>query len=238
MASENVRYELVDKVAVIRLDDGKANALSHAIIDGLTQCLGRAEREAAAVLLVGRDRRLSGGFDLNTMLSGPEAARKLVTAGAELMLRLYGFPQPVVVACTGHALAAGAVLLLAVDVRIGASGDFKIGLNEVSIQMTLPIFAMELARARLSKRHFTCATTQAKIYDPEGAKDAGFLDATAPAESLYSVALEQACRLGALPAAAFRSTKENERGAIIRFIRESLAADMAKLTGPREVGKE
>jgi enoyl-CoA hydratase len=232
MASDKVRYELVDKVAVVTLDDGKANALSHEVIDGLNLCLDRAEREAA-ILLVGRDRRLSGGFDLNTMLSDPEAARKLVTAGAELMLRLYGFPRPIVVACTGHALAAGAVLLLATDLRIGTSGDFKIGLNEVSIQMTLPIFAMELARARLSKRHFTSATTLARIYDPEGAKDAGFLDATAPAESLHNTALNQARRLAALPAPAFRNTKENERGAIIRFIRETLAADMAELTGPR-----
>ena len=149
------------------------------------------------------------------------------------MLRLYGFPRPVVVACTGHALAAGAVLLLATDLRIGTSGDFKIGLNEVSIQMTLPIFAMELARARLSKRHFTSATTLARIYDPEGAKDAGFLDATAPAESLYNTALDQARRLAVLPDPAFRNTKDNERGAIIRFIRETLAADMAKLIGPR-----
>ena len=233
MASDKVRYELVDKVAVVTLDDGKANALSREVIDGLNQFLDRAEREAAAVLLVGRDRRLSGGFDLNTMTSDPEAARKLVTAGAELMLRLYGFPRPVVVACTGHALAAGAVLLLATDLRIGVSGDFKIGLNEVSIQMTLPIFATELARARLSKRHFTSATTLARIYDPEGAKDAGFLDATATPESLYNTALDQARRLAVLPDPAFRNTKDNERGAIIRFVRETLAADMAKLIGSR-----
>jgi len=233
MASDKVRYKLVDKVAVVTLDDGKANALSLEVIDGLNQCLDRAEREAAAVLLVGRDRRLSGGFDLNTMLSDPEAARQLVTAGAELMLRLYGFPRPVVVACTGHALAAGAVLLLATDLRIGTSGDFKIGLNEVSIQMTLPIFATELARARLSKRYFTNATTLARIYDPEGAKDAGFLDATAPPESLYNTALDQARRLAVLPDPAFRNTKDNERGAIIRFVRETLAADMAKLIGSR-----
>jgi len=233
MASDKVRYELVDKVAVVTLDDGKANALSREVIDGLNQFLDRAEREAAAVLLVGRDRRLSGGFDLNTMTSDPEAARQLVTAGAELMLRLYGFPRPVVVACTGHALAAGAVLLLATDLRIGVSGDFKIGLNEVSIQMTLPIFATELARARLSKRHFTSATTLARIYDPEGAKDAGFLDATATPESLYNTALDQARRLAVLPDPAFRNTKDNERGAIIRFVRETLAADMAKLIGSR-----
>ena len=138
-----------------------------------------------------------------------------------------------VVACTGHALAAGAILLLVGDLRIGASGNFKIGLNEVSIQMTLPIFAMELARARLSKRHFTCAATQAQIFDPEAAKDAGFLDATVAPEALYTAALDQARRLAGLPHPAFRNTKENERSATVRFCRETLTADMATLTSPK-----
>jgi len=231
MASSAVRYQLHDGVAVVTMDDGKANALSHAVIDQLEECLARAEREAQAALLVGRERRLSGGFDLATMTAGPEAARKLVTAGAELMLRLYSFPRPVVVACTGHALAAGAILLLSADARIGAEGDFKIGLNEVSIQLTLPVFAMELARARLSKRHFTAATTQARIYDPRTAVDAGYLDRIVKPEGLLETALEEARRLGALPDPAFRATKQRERAATVKLIRDTLEADMASLTG-------
>ena len=231
MASDTVRYDLRDQIAVITLDDGKANALSHPVMDALQQCLERAEREAAAVLLVGRERRLSGGFDLTVMSTGPDAIRKLVSAGAELMLRLYTFPRPVVVACTGHALAAGAILLLVADRRLGTAGDFKIGLNEVAIQMTVPVFAMELARARLSKRHFTAATTQARIYDPQTAIDAGYLDATAPAGELFETALEQARRLATLPHPAFRNTKQRERGATVQYIRDTLAADLAALTG-------
>jgi len=149
------------------------------------------------------------------------------------MLRLYGFPRPVVVACTGHALAAGAILLLVADHRIGAAGDFKIGLNEVAIQMTLPVFAMELARARLSKRHFTAATTQARVYDPETAIDVGYLDATAPPATLSEVAFEQARHLAKLPDPAFRNTKERERIATMRLIRDTLADDIAQLTSPR-----
>ena len=42
--------------------------------------------------------------------------------------------------------------------------------------MTTPIFLMELARERLSKRHFLRATVQAEIYDPDSAIGAGFLD--------------------------------------------------------------
>jgi enoyl-CoA hydratase len=230
MAGDKVRYELRDGVAVITMDDGKVNALSHEVIEALHACLERAEHEARAVLLTGREKRLSGGFDLTVMVSSPEATRGLVTAGAELMLRLYTFPRPVVVACTGHALAAGAILLLVADARIGAEGDFKIGLNEVAIQMTLPIFAMELARDRLSKRHFSAAVTQARIFDPVSDKDAGYLDATAKPEVLFGTALDYARRLGALPDPAFRDTKRRERAATVRLIRETLVADIAQLT--------
>lgn len=233
MPSNSVRYELVDTVAVLTLDDGKVNALSHAVIDALHDALTRAEREAAAVLLVGRPGRLSAGFDLAEMQRSDAAAQQMVGAGAELMLRLFTFPRPVVVGCTGHALAAGAIMLLAADLRVGATGNFKIGLNEVSIHITLPIFVMEMARARLSKRYFTRATTQAEIFDPAGAKDAGYLDATVAPEQLYDAALEHARRLAALPSPAFGSTKENERGATVRFIRETLAVDLTKLTSPK-----
>jgi enoyl-CoA hydratase len=233
MSAEAVRYELRDNVALISMDDGKANALSAAVIAALHACLDRAEREAAAVLLTGRERRLSGGFDLKAMTSSAESMRSLVTAGAELLLRLYLFPRPVVVACNGHALAMGALLLLVADARVGAAGDFKIGLNEVSIQMPLPVFGVELARARLSKRHFTAAATQARIYDPQGAVDAGYLDVTAPLEQLQEVALAAARQLATLPHPAFALTKERERGATVKLIRDTLHADIATLTGPR-----
>jgi enoyl-CoA hydratase len=233
MASNAVRYELVDTVAVLTLDDGKVNALSHDVVNALHEGLTRAEREAAAVLLIGRPGRLSAGFELGEMKRSDEAAQKMVGAGAELMLRVFTFPRPVVAACTGHALAAGAIMLLAADLRVGAAGNFKIGLNEVSIHITLPVFVMEMARARLSKRYFTRATTQAEVFDPEGAKDAGYLDATVAPEKLYDVALEHARRLAVLPSPAFGGTKENERGATVRFIRETLAADLAKLTSPK-----
>ncbi|HVO26950.1 MAG TPA: crotonase/enoyl-CoA hydratase family protein [Candidatus Margulisiibacteriota bacterium] len=231
MASDKVRYEVRDNVAVVTLDDGKANALSHEVIDAVRAALDRAEREARAVLLTGREKRLSGGFDLGVMTSGPEAARNLVTAGAELMLRLYTFPRPVVVACSGHALAAGAILLLVADARIGAEGEFKIGLNEVAIQLTLPIFAMELARDRLSKRHFSAAVTQARIFDPVTAKDAGYLDVTVQPAALLDTALDSARRLAALPDPAFRDTKQRERAATVKLIRDTLADDMRHLTG-------
>jgi len=231
--SEPLTYVLEGDVAVLRMDDGKANALSHAMIDGLQRCLERAASEAGAVALLGRPGMLSAGFDLATMGAGPEAARALVTAGAELLLRLYEWPQPVVVGATGHALAAGALLLCAADTRIGATGAFKIGLNEVAIGMTLPIFGVELARDRLSKRHFTAAVIQARIHDPEAAVAAGYLDRIVAPETLEAELLSAADALAQLPRSAYAGTKRHARGAVAAAIRETLEEDMARITGGR-----
>ena len=227
-----VQHAQQGDVAVLRLDDGKANAVSHAMIAELRTSLDRAERESRAVLLVGRPGRFSAGFDLSEMSKGQAAVRDLVTKGAEILLRLLTFPRPVVAACTGHALAAGALMLLSCDLRIGASGSFKLGLNEVAIGMTPPLFMGELARHRLSQRLLVRATTLAEIFTPEGAVEAGYLDQVVSADALEAEALAATQRLSALPDPAFRNAKLRERGEVAHRIREGLEADMRAIVGP------
>ncbi|HEX7777345.1 MAG TPA: crotonase/enoyl-CoA hydratase family protein [Parvibaculum sp.] len=231
MTGQILSYTLNDGVAVLAMDDGRANALGHAMIEALKSALLRAEGEARAILIMGRERRFSAGFDLQVMASGTENVVPLVTAGAELLLDIYTHPLPVVIGCTGHAMAAGALLLLAADVRIGAEGDFKIGLPEVAIQMTMPIFGLELARDRLARNHLTAAVSQARIYTPVEAAQIGYLDATAPAAALFETALARARELAALPQPAFRNTKRKERAATVALIRETLKSDSRSFDG-------
>src|ERR671911_1388128 len=174
-ATGPVSTSIDEGVAVVRFDDGKANVLSYDAVAALDAALDRAQADAASVCIVGRDGKLSAGFDLAVMTAGPDAARHLVAAGGELLMRLYLHPQPVVVAVTGHALAAGALLVLSCDVRIGADVPAKIGLNETAIGMSLPLFALALAEDRLDRRHLSRATLGAQGYDPHGAVDAGHL---------------------------------------------------------------
>jgi enoyl-CoA hydratase len=231
MSDERVRYTLEKETALLQLDDGKANSLSPAMQAEIGARLDLAEREAKAVVLAGREGRFSAGFDLKTMAAGPEAAFGMVLGGAELMLRLVELPIPVVAACSGHALAAGALLLLSSDLRIGSRGDFKIGLNEVAIGMTVPLFALELAGERLSKRHLRRATQMAEIYGPEGAEDAGYLDRLEEPARVTAVALEQAARLAELPQPAFGNTKQRNAAALAARIRANLQDDIARMTG-------
>jgi enoyl-CoA hydratase len=132
-------------------------------------------------------------------------------------------------ACTGHALAGGALVLLAGDTRIGASGEFRIGLNEVSIGLPVPVLAMELARDRLLPTELSRATLQARMYGPEDAAKAGYLDAVAPPDALLERARAEAAQLAALSRPAFMATKTRLRAKTIAHIRATFADDMKSL---------
>jgi len=225
MAEQAVGYTRKDAVAVLRLDDGKANALAPAVLDALHAGFDRAlADEVRAVVLLGREGRFSAGFDLSVMRQGAEAVRGMVGRGAELALRIFECPVPFVIGATGHALAMGAVLLLSADERIGADGDYKIGLNEVAIRMTLPEFAIVLGQERLSRRHLQRAINQAEVYAPAGALDAGYLDRVVPLAEVESAAIARAQTLAeTLDPKAHRETKQALRREAIARLRAEVA---------------
>jgi enoyl-CoA hydratase len=221
-----------DGVAVVRLDDGKVNVISHRVIELLHAALDEATTAASSVAIIGRDGKLSAGFDLTEMTAGPAQAAALVGAGGRLLMRIYGHPQPVVLGVTGHALAAGALLALSCDTRIGGDGPAKIGLNETAIGMGLPHYAVELADARLAPAHLVRGAVQAEIYDPAGAVAAGYLDRVVPAAEVEAEVIGEARRLGQLPGGAYRHTKLALHQALIDRVLARLDDDMRTMTGP------
>lgn len=206
-------------IAVITMDDGKANAINPTMLASLNAALDRAEKEAKAVVLTGRPDRFSGGFDLKMMMgSSPEEVRALVMGGGALALRLYMLPMPVVAACTGHGIAMGCFMLLASDKRYGIPGPYKIGANETQINMVLPVFALELCKARLNPQYMTESVINGTLFDPEEAVKAGYLDKVVPADQLLAEAVAEAARLGALPGGAFAGNKRQLRKPVADII--------------------
>ena len=218
-----VTIDFQDSVALITMDDGKANAINPTFLKALNEALDQAEANAKAIVLTGRETRFSGGFDLNYFGSSSlDDVQALVDSGAELLVRLLSLPKPIVGACNGHAIAMGVFTLLACDTRIGARGDFKLGANETVNNMNLPVFAFELARERLAPRHYFRAIVQAYLYDPEEAVEAGYLDMTVAPENLLETAVEVAVRLGALPGGAYAYNKLGVNRPVIEAIKASL----------------
>jgi enoyl-CoA hydratase len=229
MASPAVTTERRDGVLIVHLDDGKANALTFEIIAAVHEAIDAAEADAdvGALVVHGREGRFSGGFDLGVMLGDDLAATiELVAAGGALVRRLYGCSVPVVAACTGHALAAGALLLLGCDVRVGADVDAKVGLNEVAIRMVLPDWAFTIAGERLSNRHLHRALATARITTPRDAVDVGFVDEVVPADQVLDRAVAVAAELaGTLDASAYARTIAIMRGPALEAMDRQIAAD-------------
>lgn len=230
--SEHLTIDRQGTVTVLTLDDGKVNALSADLITSISGAVSEAEsdKSTTAIVLVGRLGKFSAGFDLGVMRGGdPAAVVNLVTDGGELVHQLYSCSVPVISACTGHALAAGALILLGCDIRIGAAGPYKIGLNETAIGMVLPPWAVTIAQARLTPTHIQRALPTAHITDAQGAKDAGFLDEVAEPADLLESAMSHAATCAGLSRRAYAGTSALLRTATLDTMRAQLDTERASV---------
>jgi enoyl-CoA hydratase len=161
------------------------------------------------------------------MTASPESAKELVTKGSQLSLRMLSFPQPIIVACSGHAIAKGAFLLLSVDYRIGVEGDFKIGLNEVMIGMTMHNAGIAIAKSRLSEVYLNRSVNNAEIFSSEDAIKAGFLDVIVPEDHLLPTAIKVAEMFTKLNKKAHARTKLKLRQPHLDALENAIELDLA-----------
>lgn len=222
---EMINVTIENNVHVITLNNGKVNAISPQVISEINSALDNAEQEKAIVILTGQAGIFSGGFDLKTMKSSPEDAIALVTLGSQLARRMLAFPTPIIGACSGHAIAKGAFLMLSCDYRIGCAGNFKIGLNEVAIGMTMHNAGIEIARNRLPINYLTRAVINAELFSPEAATVAGFLDVVVDTDELMATAHAVAKQMQTLNMTAHHGTKLKERAEILAALDAAIEID-------------
>ncbi|MEM7432138.1 MAG: crotonase/enoyl-CoA hydratase family protein [Pseudomonadota bacterium] len=237
--TDSVSYECNDRVATIRIDDGKRNALSPSVLDQIYAAFDRAESDRAVVILTGREDVFSAGFDLNVMKKGGGAAIGMLKRGYGLPARILNYPYPVIAACNGHSLAMGVFMMLAADYTIGSRGDYKIAANEVAIGMTMPRVAAAMLEHRLQPAAYQRAITVSNFFDPESAKDAGFFDALVEPAALMDHAGAIATLCQSLDEHAHKVSKRRIRKRLVRRIRRQRWLDLwdAGMVGLRRARK-
>lgn len=214
-------YTFADGVSTIKLDDGKANVMSVQMLSEINIALDQAEAAGGVVIITGREGMLSGGFDLGVFKAGdPDEIYAMLSTGARLAQRLLSFPLPTICACSGHAIAMGIFTLLSTDYRIAIDGNSKFAANEVAIGMTVPHFAIETLRQRLTPQQLNKAVNFAYYFSAKEALQAGIVDELTSAEDLQATALTRASDALKLDADAHRNSKLR--------MRENLLATMAK----------
>ena len=226
-----VSYQLEDSIATLTMDDGKVNVLTLQMLTELNAALDQATADRAVVVLTGRAGVFSAGFDLAVLRSGGSEALAMLRAGFELAERILSFPTPVLIACTGHAVAMGVFLLLSGDYQVGSAGPYKITANEVAIGLTMPRAAIEICRQRLAPAHFNRAVINAEVFSPGEAVAGGFLDRVVQPSELHDVARAAAVELAKLDMNAHAATKLRARNHGLTAIRAAIEADDAALRG-------
>jgi enoyl-CoA hydratase len=234
----SVHYGLKDKLACIRIDDGKRNALSPRLLREIYAALDRAEADKATVILTGRESVFSAGFDLNIMKRGGANALNMLRLGYALTARVLAYPHPVVVACNGHCLAMGVFLMLSADYVVGTRGDFRISANEVAIGLPMPRVAAAVLEHRLTPAAYQRAVVLSEYFDPGPALRAGFFDELVDPGRLLPRAEALAKEYSGLYPHAHRVSKRRIRKALIRRIRRRLPFDLVEairvgMRGPR-----
>jgi enoyl-CoA hydratase len=223
-----VTYRCEAGVAHITMDDGKVNAMSPEMLRDLDAALDRAQLDKATVVLrSARQGIFSAGFDLKIFASNdPARSLDMVRAGGELALRLMAFPHPTIGVMEGHAFPMGTFLLLACDVRIGALGKSRMGLNEVTIGISPPRFAIELARSRVHPAWLSRTVTLGEMFEPEDAVTAGFLDRAVPPAEIDRELTKVLSALKGVNVAMHAAAKRDLRKEAVAAMRETIDADL------------
>ncbi len=226
-----IEREWNDGILTLRLAHGKVSAMDLELVEALMHEL-EDTASARAVVLTGTGSSFSAGVDLFRVVNeGADYVRRFFPLLADMIRSLFMLPVPVVTAANGHAIAGGAILLLASDYRLIARGKGRVGVPELLVGVPFPASALEVVQFAVPPQHVQSIIYTGRTLLPEEALAHGLVDEVAEPEALLDRAHEVARQLAALPPDAFRLTKQQLRApACDRADRLGVAFDPAALT--------
>ncbi len=164
----------------ITMDGPAMNALGTGMMDFVERELDAAD--GGPVLLTGTGKAFSAGLDLREVVSlDVDGMRAFLGKLVSLCMRIYRHPAPTVALVNGHAIAGGAILALACDVRIGTTDPrARMGLNEVALGLVFPPAILELCRRRIPQASHVEVLLGGQLHSMAAALALGMLDRCEP----------------------------------------------------------
>jgi enoyl-CoA hydratase len=202
-------------VVTLRLAHGKVSALDLELAEALALTINElATSDARAVVLTGTGSSFSAGVDLFRVVDGGrDYVERFFPALARLMLDLFGFPKPLVVAVNGHAIAGGCIFTLCGDYRLMAAGSARIGMPELLVGVPFPASVLEVIRFSVPPQYLQMLVYTGRTVEPQEALRLGLVDEVT--DSLEGRAEAVAAQLAAVPSDAFGLAKRQLRSRAI-----------------------
>ena len=221
-----IQIERVGQIAVLRIDRPPANAIDLDLANEFANALEGVQTTDGidALILTGVGSCFSAGLDLKALPTYDRAQQQaMVMQVNRLFGGLYGLPLPTIAAVNGHSIAGGVILTLACDYRIGAEGDYKLGLAEARVGVPFPVAAMAIVQSELSHPVARTMVLTARNSSPRDALSMGVLDELQPPELLLPRAIEVAQEMAALPHSVYGRIKRELRGAALARIEDAIS---------------
>ena len=212
-----IHREQRERVAILRLEHGKANACDVELARALEQALTQESKtDSRAVILTGTGHIFSAGVDLRRLLQGGvEYVREFLPAFDQALRLLFTFPKPVIAAVNGHAIAGGCIFACACDRRLMASGNGRIGAPELIVGVPFPGLAFECLRTTAPPNHLPRLLYSGVTLSPQEAVEIGLVEAAIEAEDLLEQAWQLASQLAQIPSRSFQLSKRQLRQPVI-----------------------
>jgi enoyl-CoA hydratase len=226
VSSQFIHAETIGRIAVLKLDRPPANAIDLDLAEAFENALATIEErdETDALVITGVGSCFSGGLDLKAVPTYDRAQQQAMVMAVNRMFgRLYGLPLPTIAALNGHAIAGGVILTLGCDYRIGAEGNYKLGLAEARVGVVYPVAAMAIVRSELAPATARTMVLTARNYNPREALEMGVLDELQPPDRLLARAMEVAGEMAALPRSAYRRIKRGLRAQALASIDDAIS---------------
>jgi enoyl-CoA hydratase/carnithine racemase len=215
-------------VRELRLNRPPANALSPDLIPAFMRAVDEAPKKGArAIVLSGSPGRFCGGLDVPLLLTLDKAGMTAVWRDFySMMCVMAACPVPMAAAITGHAPAGGTVLTLFADYRIVAEGDWKLGVNEVQVGLTLPPVIFLALRRLLGPHQAERLAVSGILISPSEALRIGLADEIVAPDRVIDRAVEWSQGISALPQAAMTATRAQARADLVKLFEHSFANEL------------
>ena len=216
-----LKTETKDNYVIITLDRGKASPMNEALIIEMRELIKKLENDphVQGAILTGKEHIFSAGLDvLELYENNEEQMMQFWVNFSSLIRELAAFKKPIVCAVTGHSPAGGCILALCCDYRIMATGNYKIGLNEIPVGITLPDIVMPLYTFVIGTRTAYQFIMEGKLSTPEEALAVKLVDEICSADELMDRAEKKLQTYLSFDPETWQNSKQNMRKDLIKAL--------------------